>query len=200
MRLHVISLLMPGIILTLLGVALIDVSESVAISIALIGVLVLIGWPITAAVIGVRLNRCRRRDEELPPGLAKAQSFVEAVTAITMIFVLPVVILGGLSAFCLITAADDPEDSIFKTIVGFAALLLLVAYLSIVAFGRSSLTLRFIGVAVLIFGVICVVGTTQEFIDGEAGRRSGTGFIGGVLMSICGLWLTITGRNIWSRK
>ena len=57
-----------------------------------------------------------------------------------------------------------------------------------------------IGVAVLIFGVICLVGATQEFIDGEAGRRSGAGLIGGLLMSIAGLWLTITGRNTWSRN
>ncbi|UVI35247.1 hypothetical protein [Brevibacterium spongiae] len=200
MRENLFTFLAPGFILIIGGALLVRVAEAVAIPLIILGVLVLIGWPITAIIVDVRVTRQQKHDQPISSGLARAHSFTEAVSAITMIFVIPSAVLGGLGIFCLVTAADDPEDTMFKTIVGFGALLLLVGYLSIFAFGRSKTVLRFIGMAVLIFGVICLVGATQEFIVGEAGRRSGAGLIGGLLMSIAGLWLTITGRTTWSRN
>ena len=200
MRETLLIFLTPGMIL-IVGAALLGgFAEAIAISFYILGVLVLIGWPLTAVIVHIRISRCQERGQQISSGLARAQSFVEAVSAIIMTVVLPSAVIGWIGVFCLVTAADDPEDAIFKTVVGFGMLLVLVAYLSILVFGRSKTILRVMGAAILIFGVIFLVGVTQEFIDGEAGRRSGVGLIGGVLMSIGGLWLTITGRSTWSRK
>lgn len=199
MRETLLTFLTPGMILIISAAQLSRVSEAIAILLYVLGVLVLIGWPITAIIVHVRISRCRKLGKQMSPGLARADSFVEAASAIIMTIVLPCALIGGIGAYCLVTAADDPEDQIFKTVFGFGTLLVLVAYLSIFVFGRSQTILRFMGVAVLIFGVIFLVGATQEFIDGEAGLRSGAALIGGVLMFLGGLWLTITGRNTWSR-
>ena len=200
MRETLLIFLAPGMIL-IVGAALLGgFAEAIAISFYILGVLVLIGWPLTAVIVHIRISRCQERGQQISSGLARAQSFVEAVSAIIMTVVLPSAVIGWIGVFCLVTAADDPEDAIFKTVVGFGMLLVLVAYLSILVFGRSKTILRVMGAAILIFGVIFLVGVTQEFIDGEAGRRSGVGLIGGVLMSIGGLCLTITGRSTWSRK
>lgn len=200
MRETLMTFLAPGMILIIGGALLARVAEAIAISLYILGVLVLIGWPLTAVIVNVRISRCQERGQQISSGLARAQCFVDAASAIIMTIVVPCALIGWIGGFCLVTAADDPEDAIFKTVVGFGMLLVLVAYLSIFVFGRSKTILRMMGVAILTFGVIFLVGVTQEFIDGEAGRRSGVGLIGGVLMSIGGLWLTITGRSTWSRK
>lgn len=200
MRKTLMTFLAPGMILIIGGALLAGVAEAIAISLYILGVLVLIGWPLTAVIVHVRISRRQERGQQISSGLARAQSFVEAASAIILTIVLPCVLIGWIGVYCLVTAAYDPEDAIFYTVVGFGMLLVLVAYLSIFVFGRSKTILRMMGVAILTFGVIFLVGATPEFIDGEAGLRAGAGLIGGVLMSIGGLWLTITGRSTWSRN
>ena len=200
MRETLMTFLAPGMILIVGGALLGRVAETVAISLYILGVLVLIGWPLTAVIVNVRISRCQERGQQISSGLARAQSAIETASAIIMTIVVPCALIGWIGVYCLVTAADDPEDAIFKTVVGFGTLLVLVAYLSIFVFGRSKTILRMMGVAILTFGVIFLVGATPEFIDGEAGLRAGAGLIGGVLMSIGGLWLTITGRSTWSRN
>ena len=200
MRETLLIFLAPGMILIVGGALLGRVAETVAISLYILGVLVLIGWPLTAVIVNVRISRCQERGQQISSGLARAQSAIETASAIIMTIVVPCALIGWIGVYCLVTAADDPEDAIFKTVVGFGTLLVLVAYLAIFVLGRSKTILRMMGVAVLVFGVIVLVGVTQVFIDGEAGLRSGSGLVGGIIMAVCGLWLAITGRTSWSRR
>ena len=173
MRETLMTFLAPGMILIVGGALLGRVAETVAISLYILGVLVLIGWPLTAVIVNVRISRCQERGQQISSGLARAQSAIETASAIIMTIVVPCALIGWIGVYCLVTAADDPEDAIFKTVVGFGTLLVLVAYLAIFVLGRSKTILRMMGVAVLVFGVIVLVGVTQVFIDGEAGLRSG---------------------------
>lgn len=181
MRAQIVSVLAPGLILIILGGALIDVWPGPAGAISLVGFVVLVGWPLLVIVTEVRHRSAARRTAPDP--------------AITLMIVLPVALLGGLGVFCLVTAAREADHPVLRAIVGVACLLLLATFLVLAFRGRSALTLRFVGVPVALLGIgIGGWAITDWSADGPT-LGTAVGLIASVALLVCGGWLAMTGRN-----
>lgn len=214
---QLVCMFFPGGLLIVIGGALLDHLHGLGLSLALVGFLLLLAWPIFTITVHIRherkLNRHKKQRDPEPMSITQARSaseelsikdplhtFVTAVEARILMFGLPVAILGGLGVFCLVTAGDDPDKQSFKIFAGLGSLGLLGGYLLILVGGRSALTLRIIGVALAVFGL---AGT---FAVASVLGRVGVTSAGDVVMAIASvvmvaarLWVAITGRNMVKR-
>ncbi|WP_240372680.1 hypothetical protein [Brevibacterium zhoupengii] len=213
-----VCLFFPGAMFIVLSALLSDVLPGVALGVGFVGFFVLIAWPIFSIVVEVRHNRRlkhQQRQHGLDPGnTTETQSlaaetpdkdplytFTSGVDAVIMMFALPMLLLGGIGVFCLVTLNDDPDTTIIKAVGGIASLGLLGGYLFMMVRGRTPLTLRVVGVAVAIFGLagLIAVGTVLAS-DGVTSIGDVIMAITSVVMIAAGLWLAITGRNTVKRQ
>lgn len=123
------------------------------------------------------------------------------VDAVIMMFALPMLLLGGIGVFCLVTLNEDPETTTVKAVGGIASLGLLAGYLFMMVRGRTPLTLRIMGIAVAAFGLagLIAVGTVLAS-DGVTSVGDVIMAVTSVVMVASGLWLAITGRNTFTRQ
>lgn len=214
---QLVCMFFPGGVLIVIGGALLDQLHGLGVSLALVGFLLLLAWPIFSVAVHIRhgrkLKHHTKQRGSAPvsitqvPGPSEELSikdplhtFVTAVEERVLMLGLPVAILGGLGVFCLVTAGDDLDEQGFKIFAGVGSLGLLGGYLLILLGGRSPLTLRIIGVGLAVFGL---AGT---FALASVLGRVGVTSVGDVVMAIAslvmvatGLWLAITGRNTFKR-
>lgn len=113
--------------------------------------------------------------------------------------VLPTMMLGSIGVFCLVTAGDNSDERTFKTIVGFGALVLLAAYLLFLIRGRSPRSLRLAGLGLVVFGVGCLVAVILVIRDGLTSVGDVVMLVASIVLIAAGLWLSITGRNTFTR-
>lgn len=213
----------PGAILIILCGTLIDSLPGLALGLGLLGAFVFIAWPIFTIVVHIRHERRLKRylkaheaeavsiAEVRAPGENRAHiedlavrdplhTFVASVEGFILTIGLPVLFLGGLGIFCLVTVNDDPGKESFKVFAGVGSLALLGAYLIFLLFGRSQRTLRIAGVAIAVFGlagvfaVASVLGTEGITSVGDVVMA-----VASVVMTVLGIWLAITGRNTFKR-
>lgn len=193
------SVLVPGALLLAVGAALANPWPFVAGLLALCGLLLLVAWPVFCIVVEIRTTRRRKRGLDISPRLAAAQRAIAAIQAVTMMLLLPTIVLGGLAAYCLLTADEDPGQGMFKIAVGTGSLLLAAVPLLFFAHGRSPFMLRLAGVGVALFGA----GGLGMALLGDRNRNTGAGELvmlaAGIVMICAGAWLAVTGRNRWRR-
>lgn len=159
------------------------------------GLLLLVAWPVFTIIVETRCARRRRRGLEISSRLAATQRAIAVIQAVTMMVVLPTAVLGGLSAYWLLTAGDDPDRRAVKIAVGTGALGLTAAPLLFFAHGRSPFFLRLAGGGVTLFGIGGLGAAVFAARDGGNGQGWPVMLLAGVVMICAGLWLAVTGRN-----
>ncbi|WP_193086653.1 hypothetical protein [Brevibacterium aurantiacum] len=212
-----VCLFFPGAVFIFLSGLLSDVLPGVALGVGYVGFFVLIAWPIFSIVVEVSHNRRLKhqqrhhspelRDTETQVLAAEAPvkdslyTFTSGVDAVIMMFALPMLLLGGIGVFCLVTLNEDPETTTVKAVGGIASLGLLAGYLFMMVRGRTPLTLRIMGIAVAAFGLagLIAVGTVLAS-DGVTSVGDVIMAVTSVVMVASGLWLAITGRNTFKRQ
>ena len=216
-RLQVVCMFFPGGVLLVIGGVLLDHLHGLGLSLALVGFLLLLAWPIFTITVHIRhgrkLRSHKKQGDMEPVSITPVRSsfeelsihdplhtFVTAVESRILTIGLPVAVLGGVGVFCLVTASDDPSRTFFKVFVGVAFLGLLGAYMFLLIYGRSTLTLRIFGVSLAVFGLAGI--SALAFVLARLGVTS----VGDVVMAIAsvamvaaGLWLAVTGRNTVKR-
>lgn len=220
---QIVCMFFPGAILFLLCGMLLDSLPGLALGVGMLGAFVFIAWPIFTIVVHVRHERRLKRylkahesegvsiTEARAPGETLAHmeefavrdplhTFVTSVEGFILTIGLPVLFLGGLGIFCLVTVNEDPGKEDFKALAGIGSLGLLGAYLLFLLFGRSQRTLRIAGVAVAVFGLAGLLAVASVL-----GREGITNVgdvvmaVASVLMIVVGIWLAVTGRNTFKR-
>lgn len=194
------SVLAPGGVLMLAGAALVRVSEPLALTLAGVGAVIFLGWPIFTLVTETRCAALRKRGLEIGSGLGRAQTLIARVHGITMLIVLPVAVFGGLGTYCLITAGADPEQRFGKIAIGIGSFALLGVVLLFLARGRKPLTLRLSGIALAIFGIGGLSLLVPELSVGIDSLGDAVMLIASILLLAAGLWLAVTGRNSLRRS
>lgn len=213
-----VCLFFPGAVFILLSGLLSDVLPGIALGMGFVGFFVLIGWPIFSIVVEVRhdrrLKRQQRQHSSEPGPITETRrlaaevpvtdplfTFVSGVEAVIMMFALPILLLGGLGVFCLVTLDEDPDTTIVKAICAVACLALLGGYLLIILRGRTPLTLRIVGITVAVFGLAGLVAVASAVVsDGGPNVADVIMAVTSVVMIAVGLWLAITGRNDFRRE
>lgn len=215
---HLVSMFFPGVCFIFLSGLLSDALPNFALGVGFVGFLVLIAWPIFTIVVHVRHDRRLKlqQKQHIPDHRHSAEAqvsasvvpvndplftFVSGVEAVIMMFALPMLLLGGIGVFCLVTLNDEPGTTIVKAVGGAASLGLLGGYLFMLARGRTPSTLRIVGIAVAVFGLagLIAVGTVLAS-DGVTGLGDVIMAVTSVVMVASGLWLAITGRNTFKRQ
>lgn len=183
----------PGGLLVISAGFLLDVVPDFATAMGILGLALLIIWPITAHV---RHSRKLERGETAD----HLHSFVSAVERFTFAVVLPSAVLGGVGALFLFSEGDDPDLEWVKSFVGMSLLGLLGAYLLRLVRRRSALTLRIIGAALGVCGLAGIVAAIASL------RGGAITVIGGVILAVAcvglvalGGWAAVTGRNTFKR-
>lgn len=207
----------PGAILLLICGTLVHTLPGLAQGVGAIGALALVGWPIFTIVGHVRhrrrLERCLIAHESEPVSITEVRSsvedfgvrdplhtFVTSVEAFILTIGLPVLFLGGIGIFCLVTVNDDPGKGAFKAFAGVGVLGLLGAYLVFLVFGRSKRTLRIGGVALIVFGLAGTFAVASVLVEEGITSVSDIVMAGAsVVMTVLGIWLVVTGRNTFKR-
>lgn len=208
----------PGAILLLICGTLVHTLPGLAQGVGAIGALALVGWPIFTIVVHVRhrrrLERCLIAHESEPVSITEVRSsvedfgvrdplhtFVTSVEAFILTIGLPVLFLGGIGIFCLVTVNDDPGKGAFNAFAGVGVLGLLGAYLVFLVFGRSKRTLRIGGVALIVFGLAGTFAVASVLVEEGITSVSDIVMAGAsVVMTLLGIWLVVTGRNTFKRK
>lgn len=205
---QIVCMFYPGAILFLLCGTLIDRLPGLALGVGVLGAFVFIAWPIFTIVVHIRHERRLKRRLKAHDSEAVSitevrdplHAFVTSVEGFILTIGLPVLFLGGLGIFCLVTVNDDPGKEGFKAFAGVGSLGFLGAYLLFLLFGRSQRTLRIAGVALAVFGLAGVFGVAS--VLGSEGLTSvGDVVMAGasVVMTVLGIWLAVTGRNTFKR-
>lgn len=183
----------PGGLLVISAGFLLDVVPDFATAMGILGLALLIIWPITAHV---RHSRKLERGETAD----HLHSFVSAVERFTFAVVLPSAVLGGVGALFLFSEGDDPDLEWVKSFVGISLLGLLGAYLLRLVRRRSALTLRIIGAALGVCGLAGIVAAIASL------RGGAITVIGGVILAVAcvglvalGGWAAVSGRNTFKR-
>lgn len=195
MRAKIVTVLAPGLILIILGGALMDEWPRPARAASLAGFITLVGWPLVVIITEVRHRWAARRGTPDPPKRDRLYEFVTAVQTVTLTIVLPVTIFGGLGVYCLVTAVQDAEHSVARAVVGVACLLLLGAFLAFITLGRSSLLLQFVGVPVAMLGLGVGAWSIQDWQTDRPTVGTAVGLLASVGLLLAGGWLAMTARN-----
>ncbi|TSI12078.1 hypothetical protein [Brevibacterium aurantiacum] len=214
---HLVSMFFPGACFILVSGLLSEAFPSLALGMGFVGFFVLIAWPIFTIVVHVRHDRRLRRQQKrrisdhrsiTEPQVSASEvpindslfTFVSGVEAVIMMFALPIILLGGIGVFCLVTLNDDPGTTIVKGVAGAASLGLLGGYLFMLMRGRTPSTLRIVGIAVAVFGIagLIAVGTVLRS-DGLTNLGDVIMAVTSVVMIAAGMWLAITGCNSFIR-
>lgn len=213
----------PGAILLILCGALVHTLPGLALGLGAIGALLFIAWPIFTIVVHIRherrLKRYLKAHESEPVSITEVRgsvedsavedfavrdplhTFVTRVEAFILTIGLPVLFLGGIGIFCLVTVNDDPGNEAFKAFAGLGSLGFLGAYLLFLLFGRSQRTLKIAGVALTVFGLAGIFGVAS--VVGEEGLTNAGDIVmagASVVMTVLGIWLAATGRNTFKRR
>ena len=206
-----------GLLIIIITGTLLDVLPDIAKPLGVVAFLVLIAWPIFTIIVHLRHERKLKRHKTQrvsePVSITQVRAasegvavhdplhtFLTTVEHLILIIGLPVALLGGLGVFCLVTAGDNHSDQAFKTFAGIGSLGLLGGYLLILIGGRSSLTLRIIGIALAVFGFAGIFALAS--VLGQAGVTSAGDVVMAVasmVMVVAGGWLAFTGRNTLKR-
>lgn len=210
---HLVSMFFPGACFIFVSGLLSEALPGLALGMGFVGFFVLIAWPIFTIVVHVRHDRRLRHQQKRRisdhRNITETQvsasevpindplfTFVSGVEAVIMMFALPILLLGGIGVFCLVTLNDDPGTTIVKGVAGVASLGLLGGYLFMLLRRRSPSTLRIVGIAVAVFGIagLIAVGTVLRS-DGLTNLGDVIMAVTSVVMIAAGMWLAITGRN-----
>lgn len=221
---QIVCMFFPGAVLLILCGTLIDHLPGLALGVGVLGAFLFIAWPIFTIVVhvrhGRRLKRYLNEHESEAVGITEARApgenrahiedlgvrdplhtFVASVEGFILTIGLPVLFLGGLGIFCLVTANDDPGKEAFKAFAGVGSLCLLGAYLLFLLFGRSQRTLRIAGVALAVFGLAGVFAVASVLGSGGITSVGDVVMAGASLvMTVLGIWLAVTGRNTFKRE
>lgn len=179
----------------LTGAAMVQVSEPFALILAGLGVVIFLAWPIFTMVIEIRCARLHKRGLEIGLGLGRAQTLIARVHGITLLIALPVAVFGGLGTYLLLTAGADPEQRLGKIAIAIGCFALLGVVLLFLARGRTPLTLRLSGLALVIFGAGGLSLLVPELSGGIDNFGDGIMLIASILLVAAGVWLAFTGRN-----
>ncbi|WP_193072959.1 hypothetical protein [Brevibacterium sp. FME37] len=206
---QIVCMFYPGAILFILCGMLLDNLPGLALGVGMLGAFLFIAWPIFTIVVHVRherrLKRYLKALESEAVSITEARdplhTFVASVESFILTIGLPVLFLGGLGIFCLVTADDDPGKESFKAFAGVGSLGLLGAYLLFLLFGRSQRTLRIAGVALAVFGLAGVFAVASVLgSEGITNVGDVVMAVASVVMTVLGIWLAITGRNTFKRE
>lgn len=201
LRARLLAAVFPGACLIIVAGLLIDTAaRTFAVFLGFFGFLVLVMWPIIALTVQIRHESRSSRGREISTLLGRSYVLVTAVQKFALQIGIPVVMLGGVGIFCLITAGDEPDQRVAKIVFGFGALLLLAVYLLLLLLGRSALTLRLAGIACVVFGAGALFTVITEVQDGSVVPADIIAAGAGIVVSAAGLWLLVTGRNSIKRR
>ena len=186
----------PGGLLVISAGFLPDVVPDFATAMGILGLALLIIWPIITITAHVRHSRKLERGETAD----HLHSFVSAVERFTFAVVLPSAVLGGVGALFLFSEGDDSDFAWVKSFVGISLFGVLGAYLLRLVRRRSALTLRIIGAALGVCGLAGIVAAIASL------RGGAITVIGGVILAVAcvglvalGGWAAVTGRNTFKR-
>lgn len=205
---QIVCMFFPGAILLLLCGTLIDSLPGLALGVGMLGAFLFIAWPIFTVAVHIRHERRLKRQQKAHESEAVSftevrdplHTFVVGIEGFILTIGLPVLLLGGLGIFCLVTVNDDPGTEDFTAFAGLGALGLLGAYLLFLLFGRSRLTLRIAGVALAVFGLAGLFAVAALLgRDGITTVGDVVMAVASVVMTVVGIGLAVTGRNTFKR-